>query len=227
VDLNFGKVIEYSERGFGFIQTLLINEEPNQKVFFHISKVKECGIEPQLIELERGSPVNIPLWFTTEETVKGVSLDNCWVDENDIPKEYLVNLAKSFADILSSPEIHEEDNIPNTNSINEHTESEITKPILEPTIEVPSYHHLSLLQNSQIMEYIGIYKKESFTQHYEVNNYITVNKIWDRFSEIRSLNDHGESKNIPGILPKFYAIVCTILKITGANGAPLYKSEKY
>ncbi len=100
-------------------------------------------------------------------------------------------------------------------------------PELEPEKGVISNYGLSSEEASQVLEYIKIYKKESLEKHWEVNEYITSNSLWGRFSEIRSLNDHGDSKRIPGILPKFYAIVCKILEITSSNGAPLDKSEKY
>lgn len=90
-----------------------------------------------------------------------------------------------------------------------------------------SSYNLTSKEESQVLEYIKIYKNESFEKHWETNNYITNNNLWDSFSEIRSLNDHGDHKRIPGILPKFYRIVCEILNIGSSNGAPLDKSEKY
>lgn len=90
-----------------------------------------------------------------------------------------------------------------------------------------SSYNLTSKEESQVLEYIKIYKNESFEKHWQANNYITNNNLWDSFSEIRSLNDHGDHKRIPGILPKFYGIVCQLLNIGGSNGAPLDKSEKY
>jgi len=224
VDLYFGKVVKYSDRGFGFIESFSISEGPSKEVFFHISKVKKYGIEPELLKLESGS--NITLWFTIEETIKGESLNDCWITEDDIPKEYLVNFAKGISCYLTSPKKHEKANVRNQNSILEHLKSSTAKPITIPAIERSPYD-LSLLESSQIKEYIEIYKEQSFEEHYEVNNFISNHNMWNRFSEIRSLNDHGKHKNIPGILPKFYAIVCEMLQIEGADGAPLEKSQKY
>ena len=90
-----------------------------------------------------------------------------------------------------------------------------------------SSYNLTSKEKSQVLEYIEIYKRESFEEHWQVNRYITNNNLWDSFSEIRSLNDHGDHKRIPGILPRFYGIVCNVLNIGGSNGASLDKSEKY
>ena len=90
-----------------------------------------------------------------------------------------------------------------------------------------SSYNLTSKEKSQVLEYIEIYKRELFEELWQVNRYITNNNLWDSFSEIRSLNDHGDHKRIPGILPRFYGIVCKVLNVSGSNGAPLDKSEKY
>ena len=80
---------------------------------------------------------------------------------------------------------------------------------------------------SQVKKYAKIFKDKSFYEHYEVNNYIGNHNLWNDFSKIRSFNDHGNYKRIPGIQPKYFAIVCEILEITGAGGSPLDKAEPY
>ena len=79
----------------------------------------------------------------------------------------------------------------------------------------------------EIDNYIQIYRENDLNEHYEVNMYISRNNLWGNFVNIRSLNDHGESKNIPGILPKFYAAVCKELNIGGAGGDPLDNARSY
>jgi len=79
----------------------------------------------------------------------------------------------------------------------------------------------------QVKEYVLIYKKHSFKQHYEVNNYITKNSLWGNFTEMRSMNDHGSNVIVHGITKKYFRLICEILEITGANGKPLIKAEKY
>lgn len=78
----------------------------------------------------------------------------------------------------------------------------------------------------QIKNYIGIYLGNNFKTQKAANNYISERKLWGEFSDIRSLNDHGSYKNIPGISPKFYRITCKILKIDG-GGAQLTKATRY
>ena len=79
----------------------------------------------------------------------------------------------------------------------------------------------------QVKEYVLIFKKNSLKKHHEVNNYITNNNLWDDFSELRSMNDHGSNKVVHGITEKHFKLICEILNITGDNGAPLIKAERY
>ena len=86
---------------------------------------------------------------------------------------------------------------------------------------------LSFVELSEINEYVAIYKQNSFSKHYEVNHYISDNFLWNRFSTIRSLNNHGESKGIPGIQPKYFSIICEMLDISGESGAALDSYSRY
>ncbi len=79
----------------------------------------------------------------------------------------------------------------------------------------------------EVARYIKIYRDMDFTQHYEVNAYITKNNLWDKFHNIRSFNYHGEHEKIQGILPHYFAQVCKELSIAGAGGAPLDKAVSY
>ena len=85
----------------------------------------------------------------------------------------------------------------------------------------------SIDEDYELDEYIKIYTKHGFKEHYEVNHHITKNNLWNKFPNIRSLNDHSGYKGIPGILPKFYAKVCERLEIKGAGGSPLDKATHY
>ena len=76
-------------------------------------------------------------------------------------------------------------------------------------------------ESIEINEYIKIYRENGFTKHHEVNEFIAVNNIWDKFTTIRSLNDHGKYKDIEGIQPKYFEIICNILRISGEKGLPL------
>jgi len=86
---------------------------------------------------------------------------------------------------------------------------------------------LSSTETEEISQYIKIYRENRFKSHTQINNYITENDMWDEFPTIRSLNDHCEYENIPGILQKYFGIVSSILKINGDNGKPLTKATHY
>jgi len=89
------------------------------------------------------------------------------------------------------------------------------------------YTKLNTDEEQEVNRYIQIYIENDFKEHFEVNKYISFNNMWDLFPNIRSLNNHANNKEIPGILPKFYAIVCKKLDIKGAGGAALDKAEHY
>lgn len=87
--------------------------------------------------------------------------------------------------------------------------------------------YLSKDEQSEINKYITIFRENGFTKHYEVNNFINENNMWDEFTTIRSLNDHGIHKEIEGIEPRYFAIICHILSISGEGGSPLDSYKKY
>ena len=86
---------------------------------------------------------------------------------------------------------------------------------------------LSSNETREINEYIKIFREHGCTKQHEVNEIITKNKLWENFKTIRSLNDHGEFKEIKGIQPQYFEIVCNILKISGDKGLPLDGYQKY
>jgi len=86
---------------------------------------------------------------------------------------------------------------------------------------------LSSEETKEIAEYIKIFQDYGCTMHHEVNKVITQKNIWDNFKTIRSLNDHGKSKEIEGIQPEYFEIICSILSITGGKGLPLDDYKKY
>jgi hypothetical protein len=93
--------------------------------------------------------------------------------------------------------------------------------------QVRQDYDLSDAEIAELKEYTGIFIENKFHLHYEVNQFINDHKRWDDFPCIRSLNDHGDSKGIRGILPKFFKVVCVLLGVDGEKGAPLDKAKKY
>lgn len=249
--LSLGKVIKYySDRGFGFIQSLHFSSDDNgvSKVFFHIKKVKHLGIEPKLIEFENKNLINeMPLyiWYIPEQTNKGIAIKECWSDYTLIPNEYLIDFVGEAAMFLmKSPfyEIHSivkpYSKIPlsshqarNTPVIPCKKYSIVPSGIciddkIHPINTVSIQKNISLQELNEIKNYINIYKKHNFKEHYEVNEFISKMNLWGKFPKIRSLNDHG-SYRVQGILPKFFAIICEELNIEGASGAPLDRATPY
>lgn len=82
-------------------------------------------------------------------------------------------------------------------------------------------------ESREIYEYVNLFRNNNCKEHYEVNKIISNRGDWDNFRKIRSLNDHGEHKEIEGIQPKYFEIICHILDISGAQGEPLNSYKKY
>lgn len=86
---------------------------------------------------------------------------------------------------------------------------------------------LSRDESREINDYVNIFRDYGCTEHHEVNEIISQRGDWDNFKTIRSLNDHGRYKGIEGIQPKYFEIICHILKISSGNGLPLDGYRKY
>lgn len=94
-------------------------------------------------------------------------------------------------------------------------------------IKKASFTELTEDEIEQLLSYLWIFISENFEEHWQVNNYITEHDIWDEFTAIRSLNDHGHRQKIKGITPKHFAIACKVLDIDADDGAPLRDYLKY
>ena len=94
-------------------------------------------------------------------------------------------------------------------------------------IKSVAYSMLTNDEIEQLLNYLWIFKTQDCSAHYEVNQYISNNDLWEDFSELRSLNDHGYRKRIKGITPDFYAIACGAMNMAKGDGQPLEDYERY
>ena len=90
-----------------------------------------------------------------------------------------------------------------------------------------SYTPLSEAVLNELLNYLWIYKINNMSEHWQVNEFISENDIWDEFKEIRSMNDHGYEFQIHGIKPNYYAIICSVLNKEKGDGAPLIDWRSY
>jgi hypothetical protein len=86
---------------------------------------------------------------------------------------------------------------------------------------------LTQVEKEEVKKYVDIFLQQGFTEHWHVNEWISGHNCWNEFKNMRSINDHVKVKGIQGISPKFFAIVCEILKITDSGGSPLLESRHY
>jgi hypothetical protein len=98
---------------------------------------------------------------------------------------------------------------------------------IQPLIIKHSIRSLSNLELEQISNYIWLYKSNSCSAHWQVNQIISDTNKWHEFDTIRSLNDHGYKKLVKGIEPYYFSLVLKVLEISADYGAPLIGYEKY
>jgi cold shock CspA family protein len=92
MNIEFGNITSYNpDRGFGFISRTFLN--PNQKIFFHIKKIKRRY--PQLAQkLDSGEPFKaISCWYEVETTQKGEQMSRLWLNVESIPQSYSPELS--------------------------------------------------------------------------------------------------------------------------------------
>lgn len=85
--IEFGSIKSYNpDRGFGFMGRTFLN--PNQKIFFHIKKIKKRY--PQLArKLDTGESLkHAYYWYELEGTQKGYQVSQLWLDVESIPESY-------------------------------------------------------------------------------------------------------------------------------------------
>lgn len=79
----------------------------------------------------------------------------------------------------------------------------------------------------EITHYISIYRTQKFSKHYEINNWITQNDLWEQFRNIRSLNHHVGGVVVKGIRETYFKITCRLLAISDEGGSRLEKCQPW
>jgi cold shock CspA family protein len=90
--IEFGGVKSYNaDRGFGFVGRTFSN--PNEKVFFHIKKIKKK--HPELAQKLDNSEAfaTINFWYEIEITEKGEQVSKVWLNTGNIPQSYTHELS--------------------------------------------------------------------------------------------------------------------------------------
>jgi len=88
-------------------------------------------------------------------------------------------------------------------------------------------YHINICEAIEIFNYIRCFNENFFQNLNELNNYITECDEWEYYPSIRSQNTHGHYKNVLGIQPKYYSIVCKELQINRGKGIPLDSYKRY
>ena len=86
--IDFGSIKSYNaDRGFGFVGCTFSN--PNEKVFFHIKKIKKKYSElAQKLDNREADFETINFWYKIETNEKGQQVSEFWTGTEDIPQNY-------------------------------------------------------------------------------------------------------------------------------------------
>jgi cold shock CspA family protein len=83
--IDYGEIVKYVNKGFGFISRSLATSECSE-VFFHISTLRQKY--PELAcRIDSGFYHGIHLWYLIETTEKGECAKNFWVHADELPFE--------------------------------------------------------------------------------------------------------------------------------------------
>ncbi|MCS7032288.1 MAG: hypothetical protein NZL92_12290, partial [Gloeomargarita sp. SKYG116] len=90
--LEFGRILRYSDRGFGFISRELYKNAG--EAYFHITTIKRKY--SQLTQaIDKGKWRNVSLFYVTQHGQKGDAVSDVWLDVSDLPEELKAEL-KNF-----------------------------------------------------------------------------------------------------------------------------------
>lgn len=89
-----------------------------------------------------------------------------------------------------------------------------------------SHKRLPMPKVNQLAEYIWLFRHLKFKKHWQVNEYIDENDLWDDFDELRSKNTHANGSVVDGIAPPYFAIVAEIM-CAADTGSHLVDYERW
>ena len=90
--IDFGSIKSYNpDRGFGFVGRTFFN--PNEKVFFHIKKIKKK--HPELAQKLDNSEAfeTVNFWYEVDTSEKGEQVSKLWLNRENIPQSYTNELS--------------------------------------------------------------------------------------------------------------------------------------
>jgi hypothetical protein len=148
MNIEFGQVQEYDERGFGFVSRTLnkTNQRSSKGVWFHISKIKYDY--PKMAEqLDSGSLDNVSFWYEIDHT-EGEKVSLIWLDAKEIPEPHKNDLVayieKIWCDIdNSAPEWLGEITIALVGENQENELSQKRNDLINQRQEVEEPNHIS------------------------------------------------------------------------------------
>ncbi|MBY0446784.1 MAG: hypothetical protein K2Q15_16435 [Burkholderiales bacterium] len=225
-NIFFGEVTKYTDKGFGFITPISTNAIGVKPIFFHIKQLIPLGLRQEL-EIFVRRECRIFLWFRAEMKEKGLTLVEGWrtmaeVKANGHNGVSVVLQAKDFFafDVLKM--LFTEDGADQINF------SVVGGPSFVGMRAHPSRQFpLSRPVLVEVLKWVNVFNDGRCTYQKDANEIITRENRWNEFPNLRSLNDHGMHKRVPGIESNYYSLFCYLLGCGGAGGAPLEASHKY
>ena len=214
--LEFGKVIKYLDKGYGFIKSMDQDSEfYKNEVFFHIKSVKK--FEDKLVEFASGHVLELYFWFSCKDGKKGKKeVAEFWSDAKDIPQDYAVIILQKYSgDLINAKKSPE--------SFKSLFIKSNIKPV--PAIKDNDYSAKSLairyslppINSEELSTLLVHMSGKNFRLSSELSKYITSNKLGDKYPNIAGIvtmsNDEREWDFDGGFPRDIYKIICQELNL--------------
>lgn len=221
--LKFGKVIKYLDKGFGFIKPMGQDLAANKKeVFFHISTVKEY--ETDLVNFSTGSVKELYFWFTSVNGSKGQEVTGFWSDTKKIPQELTFSILDEYSTNLIDAE-KPFDLFKNLKVI-QRKESPVVENNNFSVESLAFRYSLTSVKSEELSLLLDEVTEKNFTYSYELSNYITSNKLENKYPNIAgivTMSDNEHEWDFDGFPKDIYRIICKELSLIdkGTSARPV------
>lgn len=228
--IDFGSIKNYdSNRGFGFVGCTFLN--PDQKVFFHIKKIRRKY--PELAQKLDGGEAfeTVNFWYEIETTEKGKQVSKLWLNANNIPQTYTnelcsfiqrvegiwKNLESSKPDWLDLVTIElvgvdrkhelsvERATLESRLRAEEEERRREIEALRQNEIErIAKKHCLEKIKADELYQLVTEMRPLGFTHSKELSNYIVRHKLGYRYPNISGIvimEDGGTEWEFPGGFP--------------------------
>lgn len=228
--IDFGSIKSYNpDKGFGFVKRTFFNS--NEKVFFHIKKVKKKHLDLAQ-KLDNGEAFEkFNFWYEVETNDKGEQVSKLWLNSGDIPQTYaheLCDLIQKVESIWKNVDLPkpswldlvtiqlagddrrhelsvERDNLESQIRAAEQVRLKEAEFLRQNEIRrISKEHHLKDIESEELEKLLKEMRPLGFTHSKQLSNYIVRHQLGYRYPNISGIvimEDEGTEWAYPGGFP--------------------------